>query len=188
MVIPTDNEVIESVLSGNSSDYKFIVNKYKNRAFSLINSILKNEFDSEEVLQDCFIRAYKSLSQFKGKSTFSTWFYRIVYNTTITKVQNKRRKLEREFLSIDERGDKIAVDNTNYRNEKDLNITLNLIIKKLPDKYSTVITLFYMEKMNYIEISKIMDVSLANVKITLHRARLLLREIIFKNNYDKELQ
>jgi RNA polymerase sigma factor (sigma-70 family) len=92
----SDSEVIESVRKGNQADYSIIVNRYKNKAFSLLKRMLKNEFDAEEVLQDCFMKAFKSLNSFKGESKFSTWFYRIVYNTALTKLSSKKERLNRK--------------------------------------------------------------------------------------------
>jgi len=77
----SDQQIIESVRDGNQSDYSIIVDRYKNKAFSLLKRMLKNEQDAEETLQDCFLKAYNSLNNFKGEAKFSTWFYRIVYNT-----------------------------------------------------------------------------------------------------------
>ena len=88
----SDWEIIESVKKGNQSDYSIIIDRYKNKAFSLLKRMLKNELDAEEVLQDCFVKAYNSLSKFKGDAKFSTWFYRIVYNTALTKLSSKKKK------------------------------------------------------------------------------------------------
>lgn len=88
----SDQEIIDSVRKGNSSDYSILVNRYKNKAFSMLKRMLKNDFDAEEVLQDCFLKAYKSLVNFKGESKFSTWFYRIVYNSAVTKLSSQKRK------------------------------------------------------------------------------------------------
>ncbi|MCW8960778.1 MAG: sigma-70 family RNA polymerase sigma factor, partial [Ignavibacteriaceae bacterium] len=93
----SDQEIIESVRKGNDSDYSIIVDRYKNKAFSMLKRMLKNEFDAEEVLQDCFLKAFNSLNTFKGEAKFSTWFYRIVYNTTLTKLSSKKRKTETEM-------------------------------------------------------------------------------------------
>jgi RNA polymerase sigma-70 factor (ECF subfamily) len=74
----SDQEILDSVIRGNQADYSIIVDRYKNKAFSLLKRMLKNEQDAEETLQDCFLKAYNSLSNFKGEAKFSTWFYRIV--------------------------------------------------------------------------------------------------------------
>jgi len=88
----SDQEIIDSINRGNQSDYSIIVDRYKNKAFSLLMRMLKNQQDAEETLQDCFIKAYNSLGSFKGESKFSTWFYRIVYNTALTRLSSKKRK------------------------------------------------------------------------------------------------
>ena len=97
----SDQEIIDSVKRGNDSDYSIIVDRYKNKAFSMLKRMLKNEFDAEEVLQDCFLKAYNSINTFKGEAKFSTWFYRIVYNTALTKLSSKKRKTETEMTSVE---------------------------------------------------------------------------------------
>ena len=90
----TDLEIIDSIKRGNDNDYTILIDRYKNKAFSLVKRMLKNEMEAEETLQDCFIKTYNSLSNFRNDSKFSTWFYRIVYNTTLTKLSNKKRKMD----------------------------------------------------------------------------------------------
>ena len=70
----SDIDIIESVKKGNQSDYALLVDRYKDKAFSLVKSIVKNEMEAEEILQDCFMKAYNSLKKFRGESKFSTWF------------------------------------------------------------------------------------------------------------------
>src|SRR3989304_9066967 len=101
----SDQEIIDSVRKGNESDYSIIINRYKNKAFSLLKRMLKNEFDAEEVLQDCFLKAYNSLNSFKGEAKFSTWFYRIVYNSALTKLSSQKRKIEAEMSSVEDNFD-----------------------------------------------------------------------------------
>ena len=98
----SDQEIIDSVLKGNESDYSIIVDRYKNKAFSMLKRMLKNDFDAEEILQDCFLKAYHSLKSFKGEAKFSTWFYKIVYNTALTKLSSKKRKIESEMSSVED--------------------------------------------------------------------------------------
>ena len=101
----SDQEILDSVKRGNQTDYAIIVDRYKNKAFSMLKRMLRNEQDAEEVLQDCFIKAYNSLASFKGESKFSTWFYRIVYNTALTRISSKKRKTESEMTSIEDHFD-----------------------------------------------------------------------------------
>ena len=76
----TDIEIIESVQKGNAADFAILVDRYKNKAFSMLKRMLKNEQEAEEVLQDCFLKSFQSLNSFRGDAKFSTWFYKITYN------------------------------------------------------------------------------------------------------------
>ncbi len=187
MKILSDIEIIESVKNGNQSDYALLVDRYKDKGFSLVKSIVKNNMEAEEILQDCFLKAYNSLKKFRGESKFSTWFYRIVYNTSLTRVGSKKRNIEVGMASIDDFVNLTADDNINKNDLNELSKSLTVIVAKLPENYSTVITLFYLEEMSCEEICKIMDISLNNVKVMLHRARVALRKIVFENNYAEEL-
>jgi len=183
----TDTEIIESVLKGNQNDFALLIDRYKNKAFSMLKRMLRNDFDAEEVLQDCFLKAFKSLNNFKGDAKYSTWFYRIVYNTALTKLSSKKRKIESEMTSIDEHfdlADSSIVFSEQFSDSTEL---INKMIEKLPPSYSTVINLFYMEEMSCEEISKVMNTTVTNVKVMLHRSRSALKEIIIKKNLIAEL-
>jgi len=183
----SDQEIIESVRDGNQSDYSIIVDRYKNKAFSLLNRMLKNEQDAEEALQDCFLKAYNSLSSFKGDAKFSTWFYRIVYNTALTKLSSKKRKIENEMSSVDEHFDLKSDYDYNVSERKDMSEFINELVNKLPEKHSAIISLFYLDEMSCEEISKALDISLSNVKVMLYRSRNALKDIIIENNLVEEL-
>ncbi len=183
----TDLEIIESVKRGNKSDYAIIIDRYKNRAFSLVKRMLKNEMDAEEVLQDCFIKAYDSLKTFRQESKFSTWFYRIVYNTTLTKLSNRKRKIESEMSSIDEHFDLESGYDFKVSERKDLSEFVKDMVKKLPENYSLVITMHYLNEMSCEEISETLNTSVSNVKVMLYRSRNALRDLLLKNDYAEEL-
>jgi len=183
----SDQEIIDSVKLGNQSDYSIIVDRYKDKAFSLLKKMLKNEQDAEETLQDCFIKAYNSLSGFKGEAKFSTWFYRIVYNTALTKLSSKRRKTENEMSSVDEHFDLKSDYDYNVSERKDMSEFIIELVNKLPEKHSAIISLFYLDEMSCEEISIALDISLSNVKVMLHRSRNALKDIIIENNLVEEL-
>jgi RNA polymerase sigma-70 factor (ECF subfamily) len=183
----SDQEIIDSVKLGNQSDYSIIVDRYKDKAFSLLKKMLKNEQDAEETLQDCFIKAYNSLSGFKGEAKFSTWFYRIVYNTALTKLSSKKRKTENEMSSVDEHFNLKSDYDYNVSERKDMSEFIIELVNKLPEKHSAIISLFYLDEMSCEEISKVLDISLSNVKVMLHRSRNALKDIIIKNDLVEEL-
>ncbi|MCK7528041.1 MAG: hypothetical protein MZV64_65840 [Ignavibacteriales bacterium] len=100
--------------------------------------MLKNEFDAEEVLMDCFLKAYNNLNTFKFESKFSTWFYRIVYNTALTKLSNSKRIIESEMSSIDD----LHYLQSNYNADDFIKVDNSIIDKKivneLPPKNAAV--------------------------------------------------
>jgi RNA polymerase sigma factor (sigma-70 family) len=183
----SDVEIIKSVLKGNTADYSILIDRYKNKSFTMLKRMLKNEFDAEEVLMDCFLKAYNNLNTFKYEAKFSTWFYRIVYNTALTKLSSSKRKIETEMQSLadyEQLESKYKADD--YSKEDLLNLIKN-IIKELPPKNAAVITMFYLEEMSSEEISEVLNLSISNIKVILHRSRNLLRDIIQKKDLLKEI-
>ena len=183
----SDLEIIDSVLQGNTNDFSLLIDRYKNKAFSLLKRMLKNEMDAEEVLQDCFVKSFFALKSFKREAKFSTWFYRIVFNSAVTKLSGKKRKIEQEMLSIDdeERPLNLSIHDNEFIKEK--SELLNSAIAQLPENYAAVITLFYLESLSCEEISKIINTSVNNVKVLLHRSRTALKEVISQKHLEKEL-
>ncbi len=183
----SDQELIGSIKNGNHSDFSVLVDRYKNKAFSMLKRMLRNEFDAEEVLQDAFLKAFRSLESFKGEAKFSTWFYRIVYNSALTKLSSKRRKIEQEMSSVEDHLDLESSFNSINAEKKNISELVNEMINLLPEKYSTIITLFYLNELTCEEISETMNITLSNVKVLLYRSRNAMRDMIEKHNLTEEL-
>jgi RNA polymerase sigma-70 factor (ECF subfamily) len=183
----SDIEIIESVLKGNDSDYTLIIERYKDRAFSLLSNMLKNNMDAEEALQDSFVKAFRSLNTFRKESKFSTWLYKIVYNTGLTIATNKKRKLQMEMNSIDEVYNLKDEDNEIYATSENAKDYVIKMVDKLPTRNALVLILFYIDSFSLKEVSEVLDISLVNTKVLLHRSRNLLRKMLIKHNYQKEL-
>lgn len=190
----SDNEIIESVLRGNTADFALLVDRYKDKANSLLKRILKNDMDAEEALQDSFLKAYKSLANFQNNSKFSTWFYRIVYNTGLTALSTKNRGLTQiEYTSGDE--EVIENDLSMFYDEddtkfSDMNSTqeaISALVQQLPPKHSAVLNMFYLEDMTLEDISRVTGMTVANVKVVLHRSRNTLKDLIIKHKLHSEI-
>jgi len=149
--------------------------------------MLRNEQDAEETLQDSFMKAFNSLNNFKGESKFSTWFYKIVYNTALTKLSSKKRKTEREMSSVEDHFNLKSDYDFNTSEKKDFSVFVNDLVNKLPERYSAIISLFYLDEMSCEEISKVMNISVTNVKVMLHRSRNALKDLIIEKNLVEEL-
>ena len=182
----TDFEIIESIKRGNHSDFSILVDRYKNKAFSLLKRMLKNEMEAEEILQDSFLKAFNGLKSFKQESKFSTWFYRIVYNTALTKLSSKKRKIESEMTSVEDHLELESKADYNIMEQKNISEIINSLIEKLPGKYSSVINMFYLNGMSCEEIAEITSTSVSNVKVLLYRARNTFKDILVKYNLTEE--
>lgn len=183
----TDEQIIDSIKKGNKTDFALIVDRYKDKAFSLLRRILKNEMDAEEALQDSFMKAYSSLDSFRFESKFSTWFYKITYNTGLTAIAGKKRKIEKEMSSIDDYYDLGDEDDKIYSETENVNQYVLKLVDKLPPRNALVVILFYIDDMSLKDISEVLEISLVNTKVLLHRSRNSLRDLILKHNYQEEM-
>lgn len=183
----SEQDIIESVKRGNQADFSLLIDMYKNKAFSMLKRLLKNQMDAEEALQDSFLKAYENLGSFRGDAKFSTWFYRIVYNTALTRIASAKRKIEREMSSIEDHYDLHENDNKIYAESKDVKSYILNMVDELPTRNAVVLILFYIDDMSLNEISQVMDVSLVNAKVLLHRSRNLLRDLLLEHNYQEEI-
>jgi RNA polymerase sigma-70 factor (ECF subfamily) len=172
---------IDQVLQGKVNAFTYIIDLHKDKAFNLAFRICCNREDAEEIAQDSFLKAYRALGSFKRKSSFSTWLYRIVYNTAVSFVRVKKR----EILSLDDfpadtrdfMGTGISEEAAETEYRKSL---INFAFQKISEEDRSLITLHYYEDMSTEEISEVTGISRSNVKVKLFRARLKMLQI-FEN-------
>lgn len=181
----TDSELIEKIQGGEKHHYSVIIARYKDKAYSLALRILGNPMDAEEALQDAFVKTYNALGKFEGRAKFSTWFYRIVYNTCVTKVNQRGPVYERLEYDDDREYTGTAMLHgslveLNYET-KDMIAFIKKIILELPKKYGTILTLFYLEEMTHEELCEVLQLPLGTVKAHLFRARTMLRERLLRD-------
>ncbi|MBI3006600.1 MAG: sigma-70 family RNA polymerase sigma factor [Ignavibacteriales bacterium] len=179
-----DFQVIQKVLAGEKRAYAQLVDRHKDKAMALAVRMLKNHQDAEEALQDAFIRAFNALPRFEWKSSFSTWFYRIVYNVCATALSKKGSA---QLLSLDgEEGNEtfgllsdIELPDIEFELDEFRQIVQEEI-NKLPHTYASVLTLFFIQEMSYEEIVETSELPLGTVKNRLFRARTMLRDAVLK--------
>jgi RNA polymerase sigma factor (sigma-70 family) len=170
---------IDQVLGGNINAFTNIVDRHKNKVFNLAFRICCNREEAEEIAQDSFMKAYRALASFKRKSSFSTWLYRIVYNTAISHVRLKKTGL----LSLEEfpadAMDFIGTGTSEDEAEGEYRRSLiNFALRKIGEEERSIITLHYYEEMSTEEISEVTGISKSNVKVKLFRARQKMQQII----------
>lgn len=172
---------IEQVLAGKMVAFTHLVDRHKDHAYNLALRICGNHEDAEEIAQDSFMKAYRSLNSFKMKSSFATWLYRIVYNSAISLVRTRKRGvLSLEDFPADA-NDFLTSSSSDEEAEREYrNSLVNFALQKLSDEERAMITLFYYEDLCVEEISDITAVSKSNVKVKLFRARQKMIGIIEK--------
>jgi RNA polymerase sigma factor (sigma-70 family) len=179
----SDIELIEQTLAGNQSAYADLVKRHQRFVFTLAMRFTKTREDAEEVAQDSFIKAYRSLQAFAGQSKFSTWLYSIVYTTAMTFLRKKRLDTssiddENNFIQIENKGG--AFDN-NLAENKSRSFYLNQAIEQLSADDAMIITLFYKGEQSLEEIALTLGIEPNNVKVKLFRARQRLKEKLERN-------
>ncbi|MCD4681979.1 MAG: sigma-70 family RNA polymerase sigma factor [Bacteroidales bacterium] len=172
MKYQSDSFYINKVLNNDVSAYTILVDKHKNMAFTVAYRIIRNREDAEEIAQDAFVKVYQSLKSFKKESKFSTWLYRIIYNTAISKTRKKQLETTNLDYNVVENfsTDEIKEDVNRLDNDEQKKIVTK-ILQHLNPEDSTLINMFYFKKYSTEEISDIMGLSQANVKVKLHRIR-----------------
>jgi RNA polymerase sigma-70 factor, ECF subfamily len=207
----TDSEIIQKVKEGETVFFRELVERYKDRSFSLIMKILKHPVESEDCLQEVFLKVFSALrdEKFQEKAKFSTYLYTIVYNCSVDhyrKLKNKSFNIvsievnETEYNTGDELVYKFKESEiiSKYNNDKEnnpeisfnVNEVINLInayIDNIPEHYSVILNMFYLNSLSHQEISQILKIPLGTVKNRIFRAKEKLKEILLEKIPEKEL-
>ena len=171
---------VEKVLSGNTSAFSYFVNNYQGMAINIAYRICENMQDAEDVVQESFVKAYKNLHTFRLESKFSTWFYRIVFNTAVTFTKAK-------MWVIDDEVETVTLDvssDLDTNSQIEMNETSEIVahlLSKMPKAYGLTLSLFYLEDNSVKEIAEITGLNIANVKVMLFRARKMFKELMTKS-------
>lgn len=167
---------INLVKGGQSNAFSYIVEKYQDIVFSIALKVLRNRDDAEEMAQESFIKAYKSLHTFKGNAKFSTWLYRITYNTCISEIRKRKMHFSStEEIEIKDEAQEINLDGIPEENRAK---AIKEAMNQLPEDEYTLVLLYYFEEQSVEEISKVTGLSESNTKVKLFRARKKLYTIL----------
>lgn len=178
----TDEDVVRRVLGGDILLFELLMRRHNQRIYRAIRSILRDDSESEDVMQESYVRAFEHLAQFEGRARFSTWITRIAVNEAI-----KRSRLRGRAVSFDleekELEDNVVPGFQHELPTPEVNVSrsemgsmLEKAILALPDGYRAVVVLRDVEEMSTAETAEALSLSEANVKVRLHRAHELLRD------------
>lgn len=176
----SDEVLIQQAQAGRQSAFAMLVKRYEQYVYTLALRFVKRPEDADEVAQDCFLRAFRYLPDFRGEAKFSTWLYRIVYSTSM----NFLRKQIPDFQSLDDEERPVRLkdegmpDASANMEREDRNAALQQAISLLSADDSGIITLFYLYEHSLEEICDIMGLTMTNAKTKLCRARQRLKTIV----------
>jgi len=167
-----DQIYIDKVLQGDANSFSYLVDNYKDMAYTVALKIVRNTEDAEEVAQDSFIKAFQQLRTFQGKSKFSTWLYTIVYRTAISKTRKKKIEVTAidEYV-IDNHTADISFSQIEGLKHEEQQKYIKAAINQLPELDALLVTLFYMNDNTLDEIQEITGYTKTNIKVRLFRAR-----------------
>ena len=180
-----ENRRVQQVLSGNTSAFAYFVETYQDMAFTIAHRICGNVQDAEDIVQESFVKVYRNLHAFRGESKFSSWLYRIVYNTAVsfTKVKLWLKDPETEVSAVQAISD---FDTEKQIEDAERTEMVAHVLNQMPKGDALLLTLYYMEDNPVKEIAKITGLNDSNVKVKLFRARKLFKELIGEVEYNPQ--
>ncbi len=174
-----DRELIADLKQGTQKDMAFhrLVKKYQERLYWHIRKIVLNHEDADDVLQNTFIKVWKSIDRFREESSLYTWLYRIATNEAITHLNEKKRK---SFFPLNDVSETLR-DNLMsdpYFEGDSIQLKLQEAILRLPEKQRLVFNMKYFDEMKYDDISAILDTSVGALKASYHHAAKKIEEYL----------
>jgi len=176
----SDDDVVSRVRAGETGLYEMLMRRYNQRLFRVIRSVVMNDDEAEDVLQEAWVRAYEHLDQFAGRASFSTWVTRIAFHEALARTRKNRRwtpleNPEGEIMAEAERRQTTAETPEMQAERSQLGRMLQAAVDALPETYRSVFVLREVEQLSTTETAECLELSEEAVKTRLHRSRALLR-------------
>lgn len=175
-MIQEDTLYIERTLAGDTTAFAVLVERHQDLVFSVVVKIVRQRQDAEDVAQEVFLKAFRSLSSFRKDARFSTWLCRIAYNAAVSYVRKKRPDKISDTVEV---SDGLLMEHESADSADYLEYQLRLLkvsMSKLSTDDEVLITLYYRHGKTTEEIATITSISVSNVKVRLHRIRKKLYE------------
>jgi RNA polymerase sigma-70 factor (ECF subfamily) len=179
--VDSDLALVERVLDNDLAAFEQLVSRYQNKIMAYVARMLNDHEEAEDVTQEVFIKAYRSLDSFRGASSFSTWLYRIATNLCIDRVRKRKRSpqqaysLDEPFDKDEESGGRDVPDVTNEPSlgveREELRQQVRLTVAQMPEKLRSVLVMCDIQGMAYEQIAQVLDCPIGTVKSRLFHAR-----------------
>lgn len=169
---------VRDVLQGKRESFRVIVDTYRDTVYRIAYSFLRSETDSEEAVQEIFLRVYRSLDRFKIEFRFSPWIIGIAYNYLKSTYRRSRKRTDREVV-IDDGSLISQYEEPDLKAERsEMMDSVRLAVDSLPKKLREVTILYYLEELSVDEVAEALGLGKENVKSRLFRARKKLRKTL----------
>jgi len=170
-----DQLIVSQIVSGQKDLFRLLIRQHEKAVFGMGLSFFRNTEDASDFTQEVFLKAYRSLSRFEGRSRFSTWLYKIAYNTALNEV-NRRKEYHSlaeedadKLVNHGETPEKLALRNATKE-------AVQAAIKELPERFRVCVDLFFFYDRSYLEIEAITGIPVNTIKSHVFRAKILLKE------------
>ena len=165
-------QLIKAAIAGDRKALTKLIDSCKDISYNIALSIVRNSEDAKDVVQESLMKVIMNLDTFRAEAAFSTWLYRIVYNQCLRHIEKAKKQSRvdvEEYKSLFYRQDDSKLTDTRFASVLEQ-------IDKLPDKDKHIVILFYLGEKSIKDIHEITDMSISNIKVSLHRIRKKLSE------------
>jgi RNA polymerase sigma-70 factor, ECF subfamily len=184
-----DTEILAQIRKGSVHLFARLVDRYQQRLFAAVSSMVRNRQDAEDVAQDVFVTAFRKLDQFEGRSSFFTWLRRIAYHHCIDHHRRiHSRKNDSESLDSDRWGAGREEEPLSQVVAHETIHAVRSAIDRLADDQRAIVIMRDMDGLDYAEIAAILEIPIGTVRSRLHRARLELRQILESLGLDSSVE
>lgn len=177
-----DEEIVRRILGGDSALYEVLMRRYNQRLYRVARSVLRDDAEAEDVMQEAYVRAFQHLGQWEGRAKFSTWLTRIAVHEALARAERRRKYVE--VSAEDEQAGgthMMARDHTpeHQVSNGELKRLLETAILGLPERYRLVLMMRDVEEMTTADAAVVLGLSEENVKVRLFRARAMVRKRLY---------
>jgi len=171
----SDQALVSRTLSGEVEAFSELVRRHEHAVYNLSHRFMRDASAAEDMTQEAFLKAFRLLKGFRGDSRFSTWLYRVTCNVCLTELERRKRRGEVALSSRHVRG---VAGPGSALEKADLLELVRRCVTRLPERYATIIALYYLEETTYEEIAAAMKIPMGTLKTWMFRARGQLRSIV----------
>jgi RNA polymerase sigma-70 factor (ECF subfamily) len=167
----SDEQILDLLGDQRSAEqgFRLLMDKYQERLYWHIRRMVVDHEDTNDVVQNCFVKVFRNIGKFQRKSALYTWLYRIATNEAITFLKRKKKRstasLDNEDNSLE---NQLRADP--YFKENEIQIKLQCALDTLPEKQKLVFNMRYYEEMNYKQMSEVLETSVGALKASYHHA------------------